>query len=364
MSIPHVAAAVFGTPWFVLPESMATIAEVVGLRQAGSRLASEDVIARLQAAAAAAGPRAGQRSSGAVAILPVYGTIFHRANLMTEFSGGATVQGITRAFRDAMADESVGSVLLEFDSPGGEVAGIDELASEIHRARGRKPIVAHANTLMASAAYYLAAQCDEIVAAPWAIVGSIGTVIVHQEFSRMDDAMGVTSTIIRRPEGKYRGSDLEPLDDATRDHLQSIVDDAYGQFVTAVARGRSTTVSKVKGGFGQGEVLPSQRALEAGLVDRVEPLEATIKRMASGKPIGAGPRAEALTAEVVAEAFDVPVEVIDNGSAFEAVEELRTIEASIVAESVEDAAAQVAADLAAVAADRLRMDEDAWIFGS
>src|SRR6185369_16665584 len=210
--------------------------------------------------------------------------IFPRANLMTEFSGGATVSGIRDAFREAMADEAVGSILFDVDSPGGYVDGVDELAAEIREARGQgKPIVAIADYTMASAAYYLASGVDEIVASPSAMVGWIGTVMVHQEFSKADELEGVTTTVIRNPARKYEVNGVEPLTDAARATLQQEVDDFSAAFHTAVSKGRGVSVGRVQSDFGQGTGMSAQRARAAGLVDRVEPIDATIKRMAAGK---------------------------------------------------------------------------------
>lgn len=344
MSIPHVISAVFDRPWFITPGTLDVIGSLVLQRDAGVTLSREDIAERLEVAAASAGARGGARVSGAVGVLPIYGALFHRANLMTDFSGGTTYQGITRAFREAMADESIGGIVLEFDSPGGEVGGLDELASEVRAARaaGNKPIVAHANTLMASAAYYLAAQANEIVASSFSLVGSIGTVMIHQETSKMDEAEGITTTIIRKPEAKYRGNSLEPLDDETKARMQAIADEAYGQFVNAVAKGRGVSPAAVRAGYGQGDVLHSRDALAAGLIDRVESLDDTIRRVGTGKVKAAvGTRADAWDAEFAAAAEPVPVEALTDGE--------RAFFSELLDLMVEDASTSLQLDL-----DRLR----------
>ena len=278
----HVQRAVSGRPWFTTPEQLAAIAEIVQLRIDGGRLSVDEVEQRLEAAAANQGPRAG-RGGAAVAVMPVYGTIFPRASLFTLMSGGASVDQLRATFREAMADDSVSALVMEFDSPGGQVDGIEELAAEIRDSRGRKPIVAIANTLMASAAYYLAAQADEIVASPSSLVGSIGVVYVHTDQSRKLDAEGITPTIIAIPKAKWEGSSLEPLSDDARAHLEQTAGDYYGQFVNAVAKGRGVSVETVRSGYGEGRVLTAKRALSAGMVDRVETLDDTIRRLSTGR---------------------------------------------------------------------------------
>lgn len=306
----HVARAVFGQPWFTTEENLATIASIVAARLGGNLPTPEDLASRLASAQTTAGPRGGARVQGAVGVIPVYGTLMARANLFTEFSGGATYQSIGRAFREAMADESIGSIVFDIDSPGGEVLGCDELASEIRNARGRKPMVAVANGLMASAAYYLGCQADEIVASPSAVVGSIGCVTVHMEESRGLDEAGITVNIFRNPAAKYEGNPYEALSDEGRAHIQERTDDYADAFRASVAKARGVTAAAVKAGYGEGRALTAKRAHAAGLVDRIATLDDTIVRLASGKgPAPRGTKAEdADTPAMAAEPTDQTTE--------------------------------------------------------
>lgn len=283
MRYERIAGAVFGTPWFIREREARIMSEVVLDRIAAGGLFDEEARARVQAAQMAQGPRRGVRQPGDVAVLGIYGILMPRANLMTEFSGGTTVSSLRRQFNEALNDDAVKSILFDVDSPGGAADGIEELATEIRAARGRKPMVAVSNTLMCSAAYYLAAQADEVVASPSSITGSIGVYIEHVEFSKADEMAGVTTTIIRVPEAKHEINDAEPLPDAGRAHLEQIAGDYYDQFVNAVAKGRGVTASAVKAGYGEGRALTARRALAAGLVDRVGTLEETHARLAAGK---------------------------------------------------------------------------------
>jgi len=289
--LSHVIAAVFDRPWFIRQSELSMMAELVRLHAAGGGLSQAEIRDRLDRAVATNGPRRGARTAGAVAVIPVYGLISPRATIMTEFSGGTTIDQIRSTFREVMADEAVGSVLFDFDSPGGYVDGIEELATEIREARGQgKPIVAIADYTMASAAYYLGAQADEVVASPSSDVGWIGTVLVHREFSKMDEAAGITTTIFRDPPGKYGGNEFEPLSDKAREELQQSVDDYSRQFHNAVAKARGVPVATVKADFGQGGGMTAARAKAAGLVDRVETIDETIRRLATGKgPASRGP---------------------------------------------------------------------------
>ncbi len=281
--LSHVIATVYGKPWFIIPEQLAAIAAIVRAHAAGERLTEAEMRERLATAAAANGPRRGARTSGAVAVIPMYGPIVPRANLMTDISGGASISGMRAAFREALADETVSSILFDVDSPGGYVDGVEEFAAEIRTSRGTKSIVAIANYQMASAAYYLGSQADEVIASPSATVGWIGTAMVHQEESRYLDTEGVTTTIIRNPPGKLGGNPYEPLSDQARSEYQAMVDERTAQFHATVARGRGVPVSVVRSDFGQGGGMSATKARTAGLVDRVEPFDDTLYRLATGK---------------------------------------------------------------------------------
>lgn len=282
-TLSHVAAAVFGRPWFITPEYLRTIGSIVEFHLAGGRLTDDELGDRLAVAAAANGPRAGGRQAGAVAVIPVYGMIAPRATLMTEMSGGTTIESLRRNFRAALADETVGSILLDIDSPGGIVDGVEEMAAEIRAARGTKPIVAIADYCMASAAYYLGSQADEVVATPSALVGWVGTALVHMEYSKQEQMEGVTATVIRNPPGKLGANAHEPLSDQARAELQQQVDDYTAQFHAAVAKGRGVSVATVKAEFGEGGGMTAARAKAAGLVDRVETFDDTVRRMSAGR---------------------------------------------------------------------------------
>lgn len=278
----HVAKLALGSPWFIREAEGSVITSIVRGRLAGEQLAEAEIAARVQAARAAQGPRSGP-TAGPVAIIPVYGVIFPRANLMTQISGGTTVEFIRGAMAEALADQSIAAVIAEFDSPGGSVEGIEELATWIREQRGQKPMVAVVNTMACSAAYYLAAQFDEIVASPSSMTGSIGVFTEQVEFSKENEMEGVTVNIIRAPETKHDINDSEPLSDVARAHVQMLVDDYYAQFVNAVAKGRGVAPQAVRDGYGNGRELTAARAKAAGLVDRVDTLESTIRRLATGR---------------------------------------------------------------------------------
>lgn len=225
------------------------------------------------------GPKAGR-----IARVPIVGTITRRDSFWSMFfGGGASVERITRALREIRDDDSISTVVLDIDSPGGTVSGLPELASEIHALRDSKQVVALANSLSASAAYWLASQADEIVATPEALTGSIGVFTLHEDWSKYLEAKGIAPTLIHAGKYKVEGNPYGPLSDEARAHIQSMVNDAYALFVGDVAAGRGVSAAEVMSKFGEGRLLTAQEAKKAGLVDRVAGADETLQRLMGRK---------------------------------------------------------------------------------
>lgn len=237
---------------------------VVGARRA-------ELEARRQAAAEISD------SGRGVAVIPILGVLTPRGDFLNS-SGQTSVQGITQLLREALASPSVGSILLDIDSPGGNVAGIEELAAEI--AVASKPVVAIAQHMAASAAYWLASAASELVVSPSAEVGSIGVYAMHEDLSGAAEQAGVRVTYIHAGEHKVEGNPFEPLTDEARSYMQQSVDHYYGLFVKRVAKGRRVSVATVREDFGGGRMLTAERAVALGMADRVATFDATVASVA------------------------------------------------------------------------------------
>jgi signal peptide peptidase SppA len=279
MKYEHIVAEVFRKPWAILPEKLHVIAQLVALRASGARLGEAEIRARLEEAALAAGPRNAQQSFGAVALIPIRGVITRRANLMSQFSGGTSVEKLTAQFRSAVADSGVKAILFDVDSPGGTVEGIPELAEEIYKSRSQKKSVAIANGIAASAAYWLASAAGEMVVIPSGLVGSIGVFTEHEDFSKALEQAGIKTTLIFAGKFKVDGNDIEPLSESARKDMQGKVDAFYTMFVKSVARGRRVSQDEVRAGFGQGHMVLAADALKEGMVDRVATMDETLARL-------------------------------------------------------------------------------------
>jgi capsid assembly protease len=289
MRYEHICRWVLETPWAILPSKLAAILDVLALRASGEKLTEEEIRARIGAAA-----RPVHRVTGNVAVLPLIGTISHRAGMMSESSGGTSTERFTAAFRQALADPNVGAIVIDVDSPGGSVEGVPELSSEIFNARGPKSIVAVANAMAASAAYWIATAADELVVTPSGEVGSIGVWAAHEDDSAYLEQMGVKMSIIRAGKYKIEANPFEPLTEEARAAIQEQVNDYYSMFVDAVARNRGVTAKAVRDGYGEGRVVGAKQAKALGMVDRIATLDETIQRL-TGNSRKVGMSAEAGT---------------------------------------------------------------------
>ena len=277
------------TPWALMPERMTAYAHVLAQKSAGG-MDEDDHGAPLKTGAAAGRGRTGARS-GAIAVIPVYGTIVQRASQLDMCEGGTSTQSISNALADAMADESVSQILLDIDSPGGSVYGVQELAAEI--AAAKKPVVAIANSLAASAAYWIGSAASEFHVTPGGEVGSIGVWTAHQDVSQALAEAGVKVTLISAGEFKVEGNPYEPLSADAQGFMQSRIDDYYGAFTRGVARGRKVPVDQVRSDMGKGRVFGADQALKSSMVDSVSTFDQVITRMQRNLKAGA-PKASRL----------------------------------------------------------------------
>lgn len=252
------------TPWALMPERLQAMSGILTRWSAGEPPSDETLFqvntdrvlrdTRKQMAAASTG-------SG-IAVLPLYGVVTQRGNMVDDISGpgSSSTQQFTSVLRQMLADETVGQILIDIDSPGGSVYGVSELASEIIKARAQKPVIAVANSLAASAAYWIGCSASEFYVTPGGEVGSIGVWQAHFDYSKALEEDGVKPTLISAGKFKVEGNPYVPLDEQAQAFMQSRVDDYYNAFVEAVAIGRGVSINDVKTGMGEGRVLGADAA--------------------------------------------------------------------------------------------------------
>jgi capsid assembly protease len=274
----HVLDFALSHPWAMAPEMLPVIATVLARHLAGDAIDDDELAAVLMARDTRAVARDRHTTAGdSVAVIPLYGVVAPRMNLVSEMSGGTTFETLTAQLRDAVAAPQVTRIVFDVDSPGGNVAGASEFAREVRQAATQKPVVAVAQYQMASAAYWVMAGATELVGAPSAMIGSVGVYSIHNDISEALAKMGIKRTVIAAGKYKAEGADGGPLSADAHAHVKGLVDTSYGRFVADVARGRQVPVTTVKSGFGEGRALDAEAALAAGMITRIGTLDEVLR---------------------------------------------------------------------------------------
>lgn len=202
-----------------------------------------------------------------VAIIPINGTIFKRGSFWSYLYGGTPLSFLNQVLTAAMDDNDVEAILLDMDSPGGQVSGTDAFSDLVYSAREKKPVVAFANGTMASAAYWIGSAADKVIVERTAQVGSIGVLYMHNDWSKYDADLGIKVTVIAAGKYKAIGNNAEPLSDEARAIIQAELDQIYGLFIETVARNRGVSTETVKTDMADGRIFIGRQAVDAGLAD-------------------------------------------------------------------------------------------------
>ena len=221
---------------------------------------------------------------GGVAVVDLNGVMTKYGGSFSSMPGG--VVGLRRTLRAAAADAQVTSIVLRVDSPGGSVAGTDDMADDVRLVNQIKPVVAYLEDIAASAAYYVASPAGKIVSAKGTMVGSIGVYMVVDDWSGAMAASGVKRHVIRSGPMKGAGVAGTEITPEQLADFQRTVDELHGLFVDTVAAGRKMTTEQV-GKIADGRIHIASRAKELGLVDAIGTFEQAVA-MARGMVKGNG----------------------------------------------------------------------------
>ncbi|WP_041641239.1 S49 family peptidase [Magnetococcus marinus] len=258
--LPQLASRILGTPLMVDRARLETILSVIGPRVG------------LEPTAMPSGFEPKNYSSdlmvtpNGIAIVPIHGTLVKRVGAVEAASGLMSYASIEEKLLDAATDPAVRAILMDIDSPGGEVGGVFDLADMISEAGQGKPIWALADDAF-SAAYLIASQAHRIIVPQTAGVGSIGVIAVHVDESEKDAKEGRSYTTVFAGARKNDFSTHAPLSLEARTNLQLEVDRLYGMFVAAVAAGRKMHESAVRAT--EAGLFFGDKAIRVGLADQV-----------------------------------------------------------------------------------------------
>ncbi len=185
-------------------------------------------------------------------------------------------------------DQTVKAIVLRINSPGGSVAPVQEIYSELKKLD--KPIVASMSSTAASGGYYIAAIADEVLANPGTLTGSIGVIMQFTKLKGLYEKVGLEQQVVKSGKFKDTGSPVRDLTDEERELLQATLDNVHNQFIDAVSEGRQEHLTREDVvALADGRIFSGQQALEHKLVDQLGNLPDAIDRAGelggiSGKP--------------------------------------------------------------------------------
>lgn len=290
--LPRLASLVFNRPHYITRDAGLAIANVVtrgglsfapsdataasGVLPEANRFAGEDQVDR-DAQGRPVRWR-GYRMFGATAIVNVLGELVNRGAWLGASSGLVSYEGLATQLRAAAADPRAKRILLDVNSPGGEAAGMTDIAALVRAIAAEKPVVAVANSMMCSAAYGLCAGATRIVTTDLGVVGSIGVVMMHADYSGALDKAGVDVTLIHEGAHKVDGNPFEALPEAVRDDFQAECAKYYAAFVDCVHAGRPA-LAKDAIRSTEARTYLGREAVEHGLADGVGTFDDVLDEM-------------------------------------------------------------------------------------
>lgn len=224
-------------------------------------------------------PNAGRH----IAVIPIRG-------LITRFDPtvGTPTELIANQLDQALESRAIDAVLFDINSHGGAFEGVPELAAKIYESRSIKPIVAIANSLAESAAYWIGSAASMIWCTPSGAAGGLGAFVMHVDQSKALEKEGIKVTLVYAGKYKIDGNPYNPPSESYIEHTQKFVNKHHEWMLRDIAKFRGTTAGQVRIKYGEGQMLLAKEALAAGMVDDVGPIDKLIQVMAQTTQSGNG----------------------------------------------------------------------------
>ena len=273
MRFANIHNALYRRPWNLTPDGWLSMHEVFQSRllaEAGNLDISTFVNQRLEM----------EVDGNGIAHIHISGTLGRRLSPIERSCGNTAYEQIEQELSDALSKDARG-ILLHVNSPGGMSTGNVETAQAV--ASAPLPTVAWVDELAASAAYALAASADQIIAAPSAQVGSIGTILPLVDTSAQWEQRGFKPAYITHTGGDLKDALWPPsFSDAHKAHLQEMVDDHFAQFRDHVLAHRQIKASAMRG-----QTFLAAKAKNQNLIDAIGTFNdayAELLRLVDNKP--------------------------------------------------------------------------------
>lgn len=265
----------YGEAWAIIPEKMDAIIAAI------NRIIMFDDSSRSPDVASSNPPSLTAPSKNGIGILNVSGVLSYRAGMFADSSGGQSIERTQSEFRKLQARDDVDVIVMNYDSPGGAVSGIQEFGDEI--AASTKKVVAIANPTAASAAFWLYSAASEKYIIPSGQIGSVGVIAVHSDATEALAKEGIKQQIVYA--GKYKAEGYQELNQEGLDHLQALVDSYYTDFINSLSKFSNQTAKYVESHFGQGRMVRAETAKENKMTNKIMTFDKLIANLSNRQDI-------------------------------------------------------------------------------
>lgn len=211
-----------------------------------------------------------------VAIINVIGVLCPRTSLFT-MSGGVALSTLAKDLQVMLETEEIESIIMNIDSPGGEITGMSEFSDMLFASRAKKKVISYISGIAASGGYWIGSAASELIATEVSEAGSIGVVASYVSTKERDKKQGIERIEIISSLSPGKRPDLTT--DAGKAQIQKVVDELAVIFINHLARNRGTDFENVANNFGQGKMIVADGAIKAGMIDRIGSLEGLIEEL-------------------------------------------------------------------------------------
>lgn len=280
--------------------------------------ASEEVSSDSSSVMSWGGSALGGRKAD-IAVIDISGAIMYGESGGFNSSGASANQLLP--ILDKIEKDGVKGVLLRLNSPGGTASASQAIYEKIMSMRKNKGVKFYSfmQDVAASGAYYIASACDVIYANPSTLTGSIGVIMQVPNYTDLSNKIGVQTITIKSGKFKDIGNGARKMTDDEKTLLQTLINDTYGEFVKAVARGRKMPESTVRQ-LGDGRIYTGNQAKANKLVDKLGTEADTINDLAKLINVSGEPKLKNYTKQSWEKLFDVSAKSFVSGTILEAPE--------------------------------------------
>ncbi len=237
------------------------------LARFGNRAREQESKPRFRETMIDRGPRG---NSDKIAVIVLKGLI---SSSLPGNVGDSMVEDMRIALEQARDDDHVRAIVLEIDSPGGEVTASDVIYNAVAKTRAKKPVVVYMDSVAASGGYYVACGGKFLMANETTITGSIGVIIQTLNYEQLFNKIGLASVVFKSGKFKDMLNGARPITPEERDYVQSFIMGTYDKFLGIVAKERNLPAEELRNTIADGRILSGRDARDHKLIDELGQIE-------------------------------------------------------------------------------------------